>query len=414
MHMEPIIEVNGISKRYRIGAKMPYYSLRDVLMEIIKSPQKLIKTSSNSVAEQFWALKDVAFSVPRGQVVGVIGRNGAGKSTLLKILSRITPPTSGEVRLRGKVASLLEIGTGFNPELTGRENIYLNGAILGMTQKEIKQKFHDILSFAEIDKFIDTPVKFYSSGMYVRLAFAVAANLEAEILIIDEVLAVGDTSFQKKCLAKMGEVAQGGRTVIFVSHNLAAIEAMTDRCLVLSGGKLVLDADSHQAIDYYLKSLSKETQADVSGWKDRQGSGEARIINVEALNLKNMKTSFFNPEEPIKLSVTVDFKRKLKADVGVSVEMANQVPLFATQLSDSEKTRVYSGTKKFEVVIDPNRLRPSPYLLTVVVTSMDRQQVYDGVLHLPLFQIEGYNQSKNFPLDGRPGYIYFPFKWKSE
>ena len=261
MHMEPIIEVNGISKRYRIGAKMPYYSLRDVLMEIIKSPQKLIKTSSNSVAEQFWALKDVAFSVPRGQVVGVIGRNGAGKSTLLKILSRITPPTSGEVRLRGKVASLLEIGTGFNPELTGRENIYLNGAILGMTQKEIKQKFHDILSFAEIDKFIDTPVKFYSSGMYVRLAFAVAANLEAEILIIDEVLAVGDTSFQKKCLAKMGEVAQGGRTVIFVSHNIAAIEAMTDRCLVLSGGKLVLDADSHQAIDYYLKSLSKDRKS---------------------------------------------------------------------------------------------------------------------------------------------------------
>ncbi|MDP3112380.1 MAG: ABC transporter ATP-binding protein [Thermodesulfovibrionales bacterium] len=203
----PIIEVSGLSKQYHIGTKMSYKTLRETLMNAVRSPARLFRRNG-SEENTFWALKDVSFEVQEGEVLGIIGRNGAGKTTLLKILSRVTQPTEGEVRLRGSIASLLEVGTGFHPELTGRENIYLNGAILGMSRQEIKSKFDEIVAFAEIDKFIDTPVKRYSSGMYVRLAFAVAAHLEPEILVVDEVLAVGDVQFQKKCLGKMGDVAK--------------------------------------------------------------------------------------------------------------------------------------------------------------------------------------------------------------
>jgi lipopolysaccharide transport system ATP-binding protein len=206
--------------------------------------------------EEFWALKDVSFEVNRGEVVGIIGRNGAGKSTLLKILSRITEPSEGRVCINGRVASLLEVGTGFHPELTGRENIYLNGAILGMTRTEIKRKFNEIVAFADIENFLDMPVKRYSSGMYVRLAFAVAAHLEPEILVVDEVLAVGDAEFQKKCLGKMSEVARGGRTVLFVSHNMAAVEALCPRSIHLALGKLVGDSDTHTLVEDYLKRRS--------------------------------------------------------------------------------------------------------------------------------------------------------------
>ena len=203
--MLPIIEVNHLSKRYRIGEKQPYYSFRDSLVDLVKAPFKQKNKVKNNT---FWALKDISFKVMLGEVIGIIGRNGAGKSTLLKILSRITPPTKGEITLRGRVASLLEVGTGFHPELTGRENIYLNGAILGMKRTEINDKFDEIVEFAEISKFLDTPVKFYSSGMYMRLAFAIAAHLDPEILLVDEVLAVGDVQFQKKCLGKMKEVSK--------------------------------------------------------------------------------------------------------------------------------------------------------------------------------------------------------------
>lgn len=225
--MVPIISIKGISKRYRIGQKEPYYSLRDSIAHVFAPRKK---------KDEFWALRDVSFDVEKGDIVGIIGRNGAGKSTLLKILSRITPPTRGTITMRGRVASLLEVGTGFNPELTGRENIYLNGAILGMTKREIRRKFDEIVAFSEIGKFLDTPVKRYSSGMYVRLAFSVAAHLEPEILIVDEVLAVGDAQFQKKCIGKMGDVARGGRTVLFVSHNMGAVKQLCSRAVLLEGG----------------------------------------------------------------------------------------------------------------------------------------------------------------------------------
>jgi lipopolysaccharide transport system ATP-binding protein len=252
----PIITVRNLSKLYRIGARRDRYkTLRSSLNEAIAAPFRRLKgTREEQVRrdEAIWAVKDISFDVQQGQVVGLIGRNGAGKSTLLKILSEITYPTEGRVEIRGRVGSLLEIGTGFHPELTGRENIFLNGAILGMTRAEIKRKFDEIVAFAEVDKFIDTPVKRYSSGMYVRLAFAVAAHLEPEILLVDEVLAVGDAQFQKKCLGKMSDVAHGeGRTILFVSHNMAAIESLCDRCILLDGGRVVADGPVDTVIAAY-------------------------------------------------------------------------------------------------------------------------------------------------------------------
>jgi len=240
------ISIRGLSKSYTIthGAlKRPTF--RDVLMERIRRP------FHKPQSETFWALKDINFDVKKGEVVGIIGRNGAGKSTLLKILSRITEPTTGRIEVYGRVGSLLEVGTGFHPELTGRENIYLNGAILGMSRGEIRKQFDAIVDFAEVEKFIDTPVKRYSSGMYVRLAFAVAAHLNPEILIVDEVLAVGDAEFQKKCLGKMGEVAAGGRTVLFVSHNMAAVRTLCQTCILLRGGIKQYQGDTNECISHY-------------------------------------------------------------------------------------------------------------------------------------------------------------------
>lgn len=255
----PIIEVKGISKKYRIGHRENYLSLRDSLVNIIKKPLNFLKRSSDIGAsnDEFWALKDVSFNVEQGEIVGIIGRNGAGKTTMLKILSSITYPTKGEIHIRGRVASLLEVGTGFHPELTGRENIYFNGSILGMKKREIDKKFDEIVAFSEIEKFIDTPAKRYSSGMYLRLAFAVAAHLEPEILLIDEVLAVGDLAFQKKCLGKMGEVAKGGRTVLFVSHNMGAVERLCNRGICLEGGTIKTIGNVSLVLTDYMNSVVK-------------------------------------------------------------------------------------------------------------------------------------------------------------
>ena len=270
---ENAIVVENLSKRYMIGhrfssgGRRTYTALRDVIGRKINNFARKAadvvqgrQVVAGDVVEEFWALKNVNFQVKRGEVLGIIGRNGAGKSTLLKILSRITEPTGGRVLLRGRVASLLEVGTGFHPELTGRENIFLNGAILGMTEREIRRKFDEIVAFADVEKFLDTPVKHFSSGMYVRLAFAVAAHLEPEILIVDEVLAVGDAEFQKKCLGKIGEVSrQEGRTVLFVSHNLAAIAELTDRALLLDSGSVVVDGSVANALSTYLSAGTRKS-----------------------------------------------------------------------------------------------------------------------------------------------------------
>ena len=259
--MPPIIEVRNISKEYLLGhLHRRKENFRELLVRGLTQPfRKLTKSEEASVDnDRFWALRDISFDVQQGDVVGLIGRNGAGKSTLLKIISRITDPTEGFIKMRGRFASLLEVGTGFHPELTGRENIFLNGAILGMRKAEILSKFDEIVAFSEIEQFLDTPVKRYSSGMYVRLAFAVAAHLNPEILVVDEVLAVGDISFQKKCLGKMSEVSKGGRTVLFVSHNMVAVENLCRRALVLTKGNLVFDGTAKDAVDFYLRSVSGE------------------------------------------------------------------------------------------------------------------------------------------------------------
>jgi lipopolysaccharide transport system ATP-binding protein len=303
------IRVENLSKQYIIAAlRSRHDTLRDQIMHSVKSVfglngQPLKQNSNfefrNSNSDHFWALKDVSFEVKRGEVVGIIGRNGAGKSTLLKILSRITEPTTGFAEIHGRVGSLLEVGTGFHPELSGRENIYLNGTILGMKKSEIQRKFDEIVAFAELEKFIDTPVKRYSSGMYVRLAFAVAAHLETEILLADEVLAVGDGEFQKKCLGKMGEVAKQGRTVLFVSHNMGAVLNLCPRVILFHFGQLMHDGPAESTIKNYLAYPSSKTaQAFDDNNPERSGNGAIRLVGARILNEVNQDSSHFVAGRP--------------------------------------------------------------------------------------------------------------------
>jgi lipopolysaccharide transport system ATP-binding protein len=286
------IRVVGLSKQYYIGGPQKRYDrlgerLADAFTAPFRRAGKLLRGQATGAAgldEKIWALQDVSCEIKHGELVGIIGRNGAGKSTLLKILSRITEPTAGYADIYGRVGSLLEVGTGFHPELTGRENIYLNGAILGMGRTEIDSKFDEMVAFAEIEKFIDTPVKHYSSGMYVRLAFAVAAHLEPEILLVDEVLAVGDAAFQKKCLGKMGDVVQQGRTVLFVSHNMGLMQALCQRGIFLHDGVICADTSIDGAVQAYLQTLEQPELPDLAMRADRKGSGRVRLTAVEILN----------------------------------------------------------------------------------------------------------------------------------
>ena len=289
----PVISVHGLSKRYVLGAMAGHDTLRDQLTHgakaVWQSFQRGPKREVNGTeAKEFWALRDVSFELTEGEVLGVVGRNGAGKSTLLKVLSQITEPTAGEIRMRGRVASLLEVGTGFHPELTGRENVFLNGAVMGMTRREIRAKFDEIVAFSEVEKFLDTPVKRYSSGMYVRLAFAVAAHLEPEILIVDEVLAVGDAQFQKKCLGKMEDVSKQGRTVLFVSHNMSAVESLCSRAILLDHGKLCMDDTARNVVKQYVQeSHARPRGGQLAQRTDRQGTGAARAVGFRVLNGAN-------------------------------------------------------------------------------------------------------------------------------
>src|ERR1700681_1490225 len=273
-----VIRAEGLGKRYRRGLTAPPETLRDALTRVIKSPVAAMRRPTQ---EYFWALRDVGLEVRHGEVLGLIGRNGAGKTTLLKILSRITRPTTGWAEIHGRVRSLLEVGTGFHGELSGRENTYLSGSILGMGKREIDRKFDEIVAFAEIDKFVDTPVKHYSSGMYVRLAFAVAAHLEPEILLVDEVLAVGDINFQKKCLGKMGDVARQGRTVVLVSHNMAAINALCSRCVIVENGRTTFDGPTPEATArYYAESVKVASNGADLLDRPREGNGKARFTSI--------------------------------------------------------------------------------------------------------------------------------------
>lgn len=321
--MKPIIEVKNLSKSYKIRHESgAYITLRDVITDIFSNPFRFLKSKTKKVIngeteEIFWALKDLNFTINPGETLGIIGANGSGKSTLLKILSQITPPTEGEVTVRGKMTSLLEVGTGFHPELTGRENISLNGAILGMTKKEIAKKFDEIIAFAGVEQFLDTPVKHYSSGMYVRLAFAVAAHMEPDILVIDEVLAVGDAEFQKKCLGKIEQVTkEAGRTVLFVSHNMSAVRELCTKCILLKNGKIERIGKTADIIDYYLTVPNTDSKID-----HRAFTGTlSPIINFEEILINNERTNKeVSPLEPISISL----KGSSKEDV----------PSFQTALS---------------------------------------------------------------------------------
>ena len=309
--MSPIIKIKGISKKYNIAHQRGgYVALRDVLTNVFKNPfrfakDKAKKTIGLGTKEEFWALKDINFEVNKGEIIGIIGRNGAGKSTLLKILSKITPPTEGEIYLNGRVGSLLEVGTGFHPELTGRENIFLNGAILGMTRQEIAKKFDQIVEFSGVEKFLDTPVKYYSSGMYVRLAFSVAAHMEPDILIVDEVLAVGDAEFQKKCLGKMEEVTkQEGRTILFVSHNMDAIQNLCQRCILLNSGKIQAIGQTDEVVKTYLGNRNSARQTE---WMGNAGDGSVRLLRtwVKSLDEKNV----FHTAADIEVGIEVNILR---------------------------------------------------------------------------------------------------------
>lgn len=371
------IRVEELGKLYQIGQKAQYKMLREALADSLgrylhrltaigQLPSSTHRQHHTSGEQYIWALRNVAFEVKHGEAVGVIGRNGAGKSTLLKILSRITKPTTGCARVRGRVGSLLEIGTGFHSELTGRENVYLNGAILGMRKVEIQRNFDEIVAFAEVEKFIDTPVKHYSSGMYMRLAFAVAAHLEPEILIVDEVLAVGDVAFQKKCLGKMGDVAKRGRTVLFVSHNMDAIQQLCSRCIMLEHGELVAQGDTPSVMANYLSSYSHRTRPD--GWIDvsgleRTGTGEARFTAVQYSGLNQAAAFRAHSNGPLEFLLTIesDAQRSIGSlAVFISSQLGTKL-INADTVLRGQVIKLRKGSNQVRLRIEKLHLTPGVY-----------------------------------------------------
>jgi lipopolysaccharide transport system ATP-binding protein len=348
---EPIISVEGLGKKYRLRQQSAarYSAMRDVIAGFLRGPRRRA-IAGDGGQQDFWALQDVSFSIVPGEVTGIIGRNGAGKSTLLKILSQIVEPSTGSVRLEGRIASLLEVGTGFHPELSGRENVFLNGAILGMGRREIVRKFDEIVAFAEVERFLDTPVKHYSSGMYVRLAFAVAAHLEPEILVIDEVLAVGDADFQKKCLGKMEDVSKGGRTVLFVSHNMAAVSALCSRGIVLEKGRVAFDGGVDEALALYSSSSSKDL---ASAPRD---PGAPRILSVRVDDKAAVNGA-------IRLVLNFESESELaQPHLGVVVSASNGVPVFGFNTDMDAQFQARSARSgEFELLIEAPPLQTGLY-----------------------------------------------------
>jgi lipopolysaccharide transport system ATP-binding protein len=369
----PAIAIRGLSKQYRLGERGPrYLTLRDALANAARRILRFSSASSRQDAQHIWALKDVSFDVQPGEVIGLIGRNGAGKSTLLKILAEITSPTEGEVEICGRVGSLLEVGTGFHPELTGRENIFLNGAILGMTRSEIRRKFDEIVAFAEVEKFIDTPVKWYSSGMHVRLAFAVAAHLEPEILLVDEVLAVGDAQFQKKCMGKMSEVARGrGRTILFVSHNMAAVEALCQRCVLLGNGRVAALGPTDAVIAEYLKSAEagRTSRVDLRTHSGRRKRSRVILLEAETVSPEGAPVSSITPQTSIGIRAHFDAGEKtVRPVLGVAIKTFMGTPLFAV---DNETV---PGLQ------DAREVRKG-----VITCHLDRLPLAPGAYHVDLY-----------------------------
>lgn len=366
-----VIKAEGVGKSYRIQHQQRerYVALRDVIADRLAGLARGRARERRSV-ETFWALKDVSFEIRRGEVVGIIGRNGAGKSTLLKILSRITDPTSGRIAISGRVASLLEVGTGFHPELTGRENIFLNGAILGMSRAEIKKSFDDIVAFAEVEKFLDTPVKRYSSGMYVRLAFAVAAHMEPEILIVDEVLAVGDAEFQRKCLGKMQEVSTGGRTVLFVSHQMASIRNLCQTGLLLSQGQVVASGPIDQVVNQYLSQSAQLFEISLRERADREGSGALRFLGVSFADAGGSAVQAFTSGGPATFSFAIENARRetlrnVRIGIGIDSDAGQRILVLSTHLAKRDVPEVPPSIEAIRLVVPRLALAPGRYSFTL-------------------------------------------------
>jgi len=418
---KPIIQVENLSKQYRIGAsEAAYGTFRESLSAAVKAPFPRFGRNGNAPDETIWALKDVSFEVLPGEVVGIIGRNGAGKSTLLKILSRITEPTTGSVKLYGRVASLLEVGTGFHPELTGRENIYLNGAILGMARREIERKFDEIVSFAEVEKFIDTPVKRYSSGMYLRLAFAVAAHLDPEILMVDEVLAVGDASFQKKCLGKMGEVAHKGRTVLFVSHNMSAVNALCPKSILLHQGQVSTTGTSTDVISQYgqLSAARPEATVDFS-MRTVERYGAKKFATWNSIILKNSQgkpTSNLCMGESASFLLDLDIREPSDDfEIGVAINNLQDVSLHYLVSGWEGFSSIPSrGSHQIEVGLPYVYLFPGDYQVNIWIAL--RGEFYDDAIHEALrFSVEeGRVNDHNtyFSRFSKNTQVYIPATWK--
>jgi lipopolysaccharide transport system ATP-binding protein len=378
--MRRAITVDGLSKRYRIGAaRGSYRTFRESLTDAVGAPLRLLRSRSRQPAggtgedgpTHRWALKDVSFAVEPGEVLGVIGRNGAGKSTLLKVLSRITRPTEGAVELRGRVGSLLEVGTGFHPELTGRENVFLNGAILGMTRREVARKFDEIVDFAEVGPFLDTPVKRYSSGMYTRLAFAVASHLETDVLMVDEVLAVGDAQFQKKCLGKMGQVSRRGRTVLFVSHNMTAVKALCSRAILVEGGRVAVDGSVDEVVNRYLTAGTDMARTGIIPENAPRSSdvpGEAYFRSVRLTDLDGRPVSQLYFGQPFQVHCVCDVLKEIPdGHLEVSISTGDGIHVtYSTTIDGGAGSRSFApGRHEWVATFEGVTLLPRQYTIDV-------------------------------------------------
>jgi len=389
--MQAVITVENISKQYAIGRKQEesFPTLRDEIGSFFGRAKGLFNRTPHQLPgspEEFWALKDVSFQVSQGDRIGIIGRNGAGKSTLLKILSRITEPTSGRIRLRGRVASLLEVGTGFHPELTGRENIFLNGSVLGMAREDIRKKFDEIVAFAEVDQFLDTPVKRYSSGMYVRLAFAVAAHLEPEILVVDEVLAVGDAQFQKKCLGKMEEVStQEGRTVLFVSHNMQAVAQLCTQGILLSSGRISVEGDVGTVIEAYLggNDENRSPVINLQNYPQRRGNMKAYFDSAEIRDRRGTTTRQFHIGDDISMCLALRSMPTLHhGTVVAGIEIRTSTGQLVCNILNSDSQfpiNLRDGASQLMVTISDVRLYPDTYRISLKLHSENSMEIYDFV-----------------------------------
>jgi lipopolysaccharide transport system ATP-binding protein len=420
--LSKIIEVRGLSKSYIINheGKESYTALRDVISQKAKKIFSFPNWKSTvKTQEEFWALKDIDFDIEQGDRLGIIGRNGAGKSTLLKILSRITEPTSGSIKIKGRIASLLEVGTGFHPELSGRENIFLNGAILGMSRAEIKKHFDAIVDFAEVERFLDTPVKRYSSGMYVRLAFAVAAHLEPEILIVDEVLAVGDAQFQKKCLGKMEDVSKNeGRTVLFVSHNMGALKSICSRLLFLKNGNLIIQGDVEPIIIEYLSENKKinELNKIPRDFNRKFNTGKIFIDSIKVLNKLNEPQQHFSFGEEIKLKIDFEVLDNIE-DVLLQIIISSNLGENAITVNDC-KDGVYLF-KQFQIglhsveIILKNKFLPIGFNISAFFSTQNGTPL-EWVEYVSNFNVtkEGIKTGSDYPWGPIYGYVELNPKWE--